>query len=130
MAKGKLVGKFTLALEHLRPLQSHQARMRKIEGHGKPQHPVRGEELLRQPHMWAGHDVARGKLALKSRDTPCHQRTFELRRQVALAVASSASSEASCRSIAELRPARRCARAVMQISRSSLASRMRGQRCG
>ena len=71
------------ALQHLRALEPHQARVREIERHSKSRHAIRREELLRQSHMRASDDIARGKLAMQACDAPRHQCVLELHRQVA-----------------------------------------------
>jgi len=56
---------------------------RQVERHGKTQHPIGGEELLRQPDMRAGDDVTCCELAIEARDAARHQRILELHRQIA-----------------------------------------------
>ena len=51
-----LAGAFDL--QHLAPLEAHEAGMREVERNGEAENAIRAEELLRQPGM-QGDDTAR-----------------------------------------------------------------------
>jgi hypothetical protein len=65
------------AFQHLRALEAHQAWMRQIKGDGEAERPVRSEELLGQPDVWARHNIAGGKFSVKPGDTVRHQGVFK-----------------------------------------------------
>ena len=73
----------TFDLQHLRTLEPHEARMREIEGNGKPEDAVGTEELLRQPGMGQRDNVVDLQLAMQPPDPARHQGAFELQWQVA-----------------------------------------------
>ena len=119
------------ALEHLRALQSHQAGVREVERHGKTQHPIGGEELLRQPDMRAGDDVTCCELAIEARDAARHQRILEPHRQIA----QPQSQQRLVGSVLQVDPcvsagATSCACGHCKSLGNRVVVWMRGQRCG
>ena len=72
-----------LDLEHVLPLEPHQARMREIKGKRHSGHSLGREPLLRQPEMRAHTEITRGELRTDRANGLREAATLEIQAEVA-----------------------------------------------